>query len=46
MYSIFNLFIGFVVGTYMFYVGYYGIGKPDSFSILKFKVVSILVAIT
>ena len=46
MYSIFKLFIGFVMGTYMLYVGYYGIGKPDSFSIMKFKVCSILIAVT
>ena len=45
MYSIFNLFIGFVVGTYMLYMGYYGIGRPDSFSILKFKVCGIIVAV-
>ena len=46
MYSIFNLFIGMVVGTYMLFVGYYGIGKPDTFSLLKFKVLVIVICLT
>jgi hypothetical protein len=45
MYSIFNLFVGSVIGTYALYCGYTGVGKPDSWSTMKYKVLSIVIGV-
>jgi hypothetical protein len=42
LYSVFNLFVGAVVGTYALYMGYYGVGKPHSWSLLKYKVLAVI----